>query len=174
VRVCDCATSNRSEPVEDPQVGEHRTLNDRVVVAEFAGFPVALSWDEFEAARRRAERMLKGPTESAAPTSSGAADKKLLMTPDECAQRSGTSRSWWIRAARRKEVACTRVGRYVRFTQEQFAAVLGNCVESRISDARAVQKAIMNRPVKRARNSTVTLPGLPRIGITTPTRAGNR
>lgn len=143
-------------------------MNDRLVIVEFAGVAVALSWDEFEAARGRAERLLKGPTESAAPTSLGAGDKKLLMTPDECAQRSGTSRSWWIRAARRKEVACTHVGRYVRFTQEQFAAVLGNSVEPGISDARSIRKANINRPGERARNSSATLPILPRSGIATP------
>ena len=133
-------------------------MNDRIVIGEFAGVAVALSWDEFEEARGRAERLLKGPPDSAAPTPLGVGEEKLLMTPDECAQRSGTSRSWWIRAARRKEVACTRVGRYVRFTQEQFTAALGSSVESDITNAKSAQKEIVNRPVRRMRRSKLAGP----------------
>jgi hypothetical protein len=71
---------------------------------------------------------------------------------------SGTSRSWWIKQARRGTVPSVKVGRRVRFRLAHVSDALGNpdYLDPGIKDARVVQKPREKKGRASTRNGKVT------------------
>lgn len=51
-------------------------------------------------------------------------DTTATLTPDELAERIGKSGDYWTKAARAKRVPHRRLGRSIRFTEDDVVAIL--------------------------------------------------
>ena len=136
-------------------------MTDRtVVVGEFLGQPIALSVDAYRAAVAAARRLLGAPAATPATVAapSTKAGSEPLLTPDQAAELTGTRRGWWIKQARVGKVACTRVGRAVRFSRAQVSQALGNpdYLDPGIVHAVVTSKPLKNKGRASARNKDVT------------------
>jgi hypothetical protein len=77
-----------------------------VIVLEFAGKAIALTDEEFEAARERGLELMATPAPHV--------DDEILDAAGMEA-RTGVPASWWAESARKNTVPNLRLGKYVRF-----------------------------------------------------------
>ena len=144
-------------------------MSGPVVIGELLGQPVALPLDAYRDAVRRARALLKDDAPALAPTTKekprpAPGNAERLYTPDEAAEMTGTSRSWWIRQARRGKVPCIKVGRAVRFSRAHIADALGkpDYLDPGIHNADITRKSLENKARASARNKSVTAIVVPR------------
>lgn len=52
-----------------------------------------------------------------------------LLTVEEAAERLNVPASWLRKRVAERKVACTRLGRHIRFTQEQLTQVVESCAQ---------------------------------------------
>ena len=89
-----------------------------MILVEFAGQPVALTEEEFEAARERGLKLMTTP-------SSAVLDDEIL---DACGMEARTNvpASWWAESARQGTVPHLKLGKYIRFSlREALEAAKG-------------------------------------------------
>ena len=92
-----------------------------MIVLEFAGQPLALTDEEFEAARLRGLELM--PTSSPAAGSEPGAG---VLDASGMEAATGVPASWWLEAARQDTVPHLKLGKYVRFVlSESLAAAKG-------------------------------------------------
>ena len=96
-----------------------------MILLDFAGQPLALTDEEFEAARLRGlELMPTAPGNTGNSAGSAAASEILDASGMESA--TGIPASWWLEAARQDTVPHLKLGKYVRFNlSESLAAAKG-------------------------------------------------
>jgi hypothetical protein len=78
-----------------------------VILLEFAGQPLALTEEEFEAARERGLELMAAPVHQV--------DDEILDAAGMEA-RTGVPATWWAESARQGTVPCLRFGKYARFS----------------------------------------------------------
>jgi predicted DNA-binding transcriptional regulator AlpA len=97
-----------------------------IVAGEFLGTLIALTADELEAHRRRANDLgfgqPLGSTANAAPAQPGMAERWLDSR--ELAALTGIGDTWWEGAAKRGEVPHLRAGKYLRFRLSEVSEIL--------------------------------------------------
>ena len=76
-----------------------------MILVEFAGQPLALTDEEFEAARERGLKLMASPS----------ATDDVILDAAGMEQRTGVPASWWAEAARQDTIPHIRCGKYVRF-----------------------------------------------------------
>ncbi len=87
-----------------------------VVVLEFAGHPLALTEEEFEAARQRGLELIPP-----SPGGTGESGSEILDASGMEA-RTGVPASWWLESARRGTVPHLKLGKYIRFCLREALA----------------------------------------------------
>jgi excisionase family DNA binding protein len=138
-----------------------------VLVGEFLGQRIAMTVEDFHAASAAARSVLGEPMQPAAqvkgavprpaqaPESSG---PERLYSPEEAAEMTGTSRSWWIKQARLGKVPSVKVGRRVRFRLAHISDALGNpdYLDPGIRNAGIARKPLEKKGRASTRNKKVT------------------
>ena len=79
-----------------------------MILLEFAGQPLALTDEEFEAARERGLRLMPVP-------GSAVLDDEILDAQGMEAQ-TNVPATWWLEAARQGTVPHLKIGKYTRFS----------------------------------------------------------
>ncbi len=51
-------------------------------------------------------------------------ESKLLFTVEEAARRLGLPKSWLYERTRKNALPCRRLGKYVRFTEDDLSAII--------------------------------------------------
>lgn len=78
-----------------------------MILVEFAGQPLALTDEEFEAARKRGLKLMAEPRSQV--------DNEILDT-NGMEARTGVPASWWAESARKGTIPCLQFGKYIRFS----------------------------------------------------------
>lgn len=84
-----------------------------MILVEFAGQPLALTDEEFETARERGLKLMVPPRPQV--------DNKIVDAAGAEAA-TGVPATWFLEAARRGDVPCLRLGKYVRFDLTEVVA----------------------------------------------------
>ena len=77
-----------------------------MILVEFAGQPLALTDEEFEAARERGLKLMASPS----------ATDDVILDAAGMAAATNVPDSWWLEAARQGTVPCIKFGKYTRFS----------------------------------------------------------
>jgi len=83
-----------------------------MILLDFAGQPLALTDEEFEAARLRGLKLMSLPAAGAASPAAGADE---ILDAAGMERRTDVPATWWAQAAREGTVPHLRWGKYVRF-----------------------------------------------------------
>jgi excisionase family DNA binding protein len=112
-------------------------MADRVVLALPDGRWLAMSREQFDAALMAGAEFAPP---AATPGGVGAAGPRLL-TSEQLAELLSIPSTWFEEAARRDELPCVRVGKYVRFDLDEVLSSLN----PRIASARVKSKPLIRQ-----------------------------
>jgi excisionase family DNA binding protein len=110
-------------------------MSDRVLVPLPDGRWLSLDREAFEAALAAGVEFAPAVGAPAAPTG------PRLLTSEQLAEQTSIPATWFEEAARRDEIPCVRVGKYVRFDLDEVLSSLN----PRIASARVKHKPLIRK-----------------------------